>query len=172
MYALMSARSTKARSMASAGWVGAQGRLDPMSIRWQHKSELAPRPLYVQAAPACGPQDSSPRAALAAFHPSVQRQPCLHHPPQPVMLLVVRIITLGCALSWSSCVSRAFTARIASAGSDPVTAAFRAAVRLSTYTRCGAAAPAWAVHPAHTPQMGRLVVHVHHPTSLHPCSHM
>jgi len=49
-----------------------------------------------------------------------------------VMLDVVIINTLGFSRSLSICVSSAFTERIASDGSEPAMAAFRAAVRLST----------------------------------------
>jgi len=52
-----------------------------------------------------------------------------------VMLLVVSSMTLGKLLRESNAVSRAFTARTASAGSEPDTAAFLAAVRDSTYTK-------------------------------------
>jgi hypothetical protein len=53
----------------------------------------------------------------------------------PVMLDVVKMMTLGCSRSLSSCVSRAFTTRIASDGSVPERAAFLAAVRLSTSSK-------------------------------------
>ena len=49
-----------------------------------------------------------------------------------VILLVESTITLAFARSRSSCVSKAFTARTASLGSDPETAALRAAVSDST----------------------------------------
>lgn len=55
-----------------------------------------------------------------------------------VMLDVVSSITFGLFLRASSCVRSAFTARMASDGSDPDTAAFLAAVRLST---CGGGNP-------------------------------
>lgn len=49
-----------------------------------------------------------------------------------VMLLVVNSITFGSPFRLSSAVSNALTARTASAGSDPLTAACRAAVSDST----------------------------------------
>lgn len=50
----------------------------------------------------------------------------------PVMLDVVRMRTFGYLLSWSICVRTEFTTLIASDGSLPDIADFRAAVRLST----------------------------------------
>ena len=53
----------------------------------------------------------------------------------PVTFDVVSMMTLGCRLIWSICVSRAFTTLIASDGSLPDITDWRAAVKLSTWSR-------------------------------------